>query len=218
MDILGIKFANVTMDEAVAQAENCRIVFTPNPEIVWIAQKNKKLKTALEQADMLLPDGIGIVIASKIKRKPLKERVAGFDFFTQLLNNGKKVFLFGSKPGVAEKVNLPNIVGRHHGYFSEEDNQAIIDSINASGAEVLAVCLGAPKQEIWIVENIDKLNVKLAIGLGGAIDVLAGEVKRAPRGWQKMGLEWLYRALKEPKRFKRLAVLPLFLWRVLWHK
>jgi N-acetylglucosaminyldiphosphoundecaprenol N-acetyl-beta-D-mannosaminyltransferase len=167
---------------------------------------------------MLLPDGIGVVIASKMKGKPLKGRVPGFDFFVELLNSGKKVFLFGSKPGVADKVDFPNIVGRRNGYFSGDDVEEIIREINGSGAEVLAVCLGAPKQEIWIDENIDKLDVKLAIGLGGAIDVLAGEVKRAPVAWQKMGLEWLYRVIKEPKRIRRLGAIPLFLWRVLWQK
>jgi N-acetylglucosaminyldiphosphoundecaprenol N-acetyl-beta-D-mannosaminyltransferase len=206
------------------------VVFTPNPEIIWSAGRNERLKSALDSADLLLPDGIGVVIASKILGNPLPERVAGYDFLHKILelcaDEGKKVYLLGSAEGVAEKAaeNLKKqyqnlqIAGTHHGYFTQEDEPRIIKEIRDSGASLLVVCLGAPKQEIWIAENRDKTAVSMAIGVGGALDVIAGNVRRAPIAWQKSGFEWLYRAICQPSRIPRLVAIPKFMLAVTWSR
>ena len=251
MDVLGVKIDEVTMNEALERAETffkedkLHLIFTPNPEIIWLAQKNGELREALNSADLTLPDGIGVVLASKILKNPLPERVPGFDFLLELLKKGHKTFLLGSAPGVAEQASqkIPllrrggaehttcggdgvvvgeglappsnNIVGTHHGYFPNSETPSIINKINQSGAELLVVAMGAPKQELWLYANRNQLNCKVAIGVGGALDCLAGNVKRAPKIWQKLYLEWLYRAIKQPKRFIRLLSLPKFLLKVI---
>ena len=218
MKILGVEISEVDREPALAIAkdffntEKLSLIFTPNPEIVMLAQENDELKIALDGADLCLPDGIGVVIASRILKNPIQERIAGYDFLLELLKLRKKVFLLGSKDGIAEKCaeKLQNVVGYHHGYFDESETDSIITKINSSRAELLVVALGAPKQELWLWSNRDRLNCKVAIGVGGALDVISGNVKRAPIIWQKLCLEWLYRAICEPKRFKRLAILPKF--------
>lgn len=226
--ILDVNIDSVTMEEAVERAlaleGNGHMIFTPNPEIIMAAQEDAALMEALNTADMLLPDGIGVVIASKILDTPLPERVPGFDFACRLLESGRSFYLFGAKPGVAEEAARRlrekdpeiNIVGTHHGYF--DDDSDIIKDINEKKPDVLLVCLGAPKQERWIASRRTELEAKLMLGVGGTLDVLAGVVKRAPVFWQKVHLEWLYRALKEPSRFPRLMVLPRFVWRVIFSK
>lgn len=227
--ILGVNIDKVTMDQAIEKAlsfinqEGFHCVFTPNPEIIWAAQKDKGLKNILDNADMLLADGIGVVIASKIIKDPLPERVAGFDFTCKLFEQkGLKFYFFGSKPGVAdeaaEKVKKKykniQIVGTHHGYFKDNDSDEIIKDINQSGANVLLVCLGVPKQEQWIYKNKGKLKPSLCLGVGGTIDGLAEHVKRAPVIFQKLGMEWLYRTICQPSRIARISVIPLFLLKV----
>lgn len=207
---------------AMTEEDGFHYVFTPNSEIIQMAYKDEEFKKILNSADMKTPDGIGVVYASKILNKPLKERVAGFDlmldFMGECAKNKKSVFLFGSKEGVAAeaaeelKKRYPGleIAGMRNGYFSDADNAGIIDEINNSGADVLLVCLGAPKQEKWIYDNKDKLCCRVAMGVGGSLDVLAGRVERAPEKWQKLGLEWAYRLKKEPKRIGRMMSLPAF--------
>lgn len=225
VDILGIPMDHVTMDQAIQRAQayfqdgNTHMVFTPNPEIILLAQDNLALTEALKQADMLLPDGIGVVIASRLLKRPLPERVPGYDFIGRLLKTDKTFYLFGGKPGVAEKAahRLEQqgvaVVGFHHGYFSEDGD--IIRDINQKQPDVLLVCLGAPRQELWIQNNRHHLKTSLCIGAGGTIDGLAGEVKRAPEIYQKLNIEWLYRGLKQPSRLPRLLQLPKFLWKVI---
>ncbi|SFI07549.1 N-acetylmannosaminyltransferase [Tindallia magadiensis] len=206
----------------------CNLIMTPNPEMVMEAQRNEGLMKALNASDLVLADGIGLVIASKIKRKGIKERVTGIDTMDQILSychlHEKKIFLLGGKPGTCEQAALNinqkyaniKIVGTHHGYFENSETEEMIKMINLSGADALFAGLGFPKQEIWISENQHRLNCKLAMGVGGSLDVYAGNVKRAPLIFQKIGLEWFYRLIKEPWRVKRMAVLPQFLWEVLW--
>lgn len=225
VNILGVDIDKITMKEAVLRADSFfdgkpHAVFTPNPEIILECEKDEELKNIINSADLKLPDGIGVVIASKIVKNPLTERVSGFDYVCELLNTGRSFYLFGSKPGVAEKAmaNLKeqgiNVVGCHDGYF--DDDREIVEDIKAKKPDVLVVCLGAPKQERWIYKNMAELNVPISIGAGGTVDVLAGEVERAPVIYQKLCIEWLYRALKEPKkRFPRIAKLPLFIINVL---
>ena len=192
-------------------------VFTPNVEMLSRSAKDEKLKEMLKQGDLLLPDGIGVYITAKLSGCHPKERTNGIDLAEKLMKaQGGEIslFLLGAKPGIAEKAAVElqrkhpslRVVGTHHGYFSDIENDRIIDMIDLSGANTLFVCLGFPRQESWIAENLPKLkNVNLAIGLGGSLDVWSGKVRRAPRLWRICGVEWLWRIIKEPKRMKRLV-------------
>ncbi len=226
-EILGVTFDPVTMDEAVRlgmaqlDGDDCRYVVTPNAEIVWLCRDTEGFADVLNRALLVLPDGIGVLRASRMLDRPLPDRVSGVDFASGMMaamaNTDKKLFLFGAKPGVAEKAaqrlaeQYPGltICGTHDGYF--KDDGPVVEAINDSGADVVFVCLGAPKQELWMADHCQQLNAKLMVGLGGSLDVFSGEAKRAPAFWQKLGLEWMYRLLKEPKRIKRMGVrLPQF--------
>ncbi|MGI5978599.1 MAG: WecB/TagA/CpsF family glycosyltransferase [Oscillospiraceae bacterium] len=226
INVLGVGFDSLTMDEAVQRAlaliaeKRAAYVVTPNPEIVMLAREDAALMNAVEHAALVLPDGIGVVKGARILGTPLKEKIPGIDFATNLMakmaENGQKLFLLGAKPGVAEmaaaalKERFPglNICGSNDGYF--QDDAPIIDKINAAEPDLLLVCLGAPKQELWMQANAPKLRVGLMAGLGGSLDVFAGVTERAPELWQKLGLEWFYRLLKEPSRAKRMSNLPKF--------
>ncbi len=229
--ILGVKIDNVTMNEAVEQVlewmeeEKTRMVVTPNPEIVYHAYHVPEFREVLNSADLTLPDGIGVVYGAKIIKTPLKERVPGFELCCHVLealgNQGKSVFLLGGKPGVAEMAS-ENIMKRYpgirvagccDGYFKDED--AVIEQINQSDADFLMVCTGFPRQENWIAKNRHRLKVKVAIGAGGSVDVLAGTVKRAPAFFCKTGLEWFYRLMKQPSRIGRMMNLPKFMLTVI---
>lgn len=221
--ILGVKISCVTLDEAVKEAagflaDGVFTVFTPNPEIIMLAHGDESYKKVLNSADMLLADGIGVVIAAAFLKKPLPERVAGYDFVCRLLKGGYSFYLLGAKPRAVERAAQKltesgvNVVGFHHGYF--DDDEGIIKDINKKRPDVLLVCMGAPKQERWIAQNKQRLPNCICVGAGGTLDVLAGEVKRAPLFFQKTNMEWLYRAIMQPSRFKRLLVIPKFLLKV----
>ena len=230
-DIMGITFDNVTMQQALERAgeilagdKTCYAV-TPNAEIAYEALRDESLRALLNEADLVLPDGAGVVLASKILKTPLQQKVAGVDFADGLLGmlaqNGKSVYLLGSKPGIAElaaqkmtgKHPKLRICGMNDGYFKDE--APVIEKINAAKPDVLFVCLGAPKQEIFMKTHLKELHVKLMIGLGGSLDSFAGTVKRAPNWMIRCNLEWLYRLIKEPKRFGRMLRLPKYLFAVL---
>lgn len=230
-DILGLKIDDVTMEEALdialgfTHSEKPKTVYTPNAEIAMTALEDKEFLNLLNQGDLVIPDGAGVVLASKIIKNPVRQKVAGFDLCSNMLKdpkfNGKTFFFFGAKPNVAEKavdkMKALNpdlqVVGVQHGYFKEEETEKIIDKINCAKPNILFVGLGAPRQEKWIHDNKDRLNVNLVMGVGGTIDGLAGEVKRAPRIFVKWNLEWLYRLVKQPERFGRMLKIPAFLWR-----
>ncbi len=229
VNIAGINIDDLTMEQAVKKiyyfisSDKNHAIYTPNAEIMMDGIAENKMFQVLNDADMLVADGAGVVLASKILGKAVKQKVSGVDLAKNLLEASAKkpikFFLFGGKPGIAEKAQAniicdypaAEVVGTRNGYFTEEDNQKIIDEINSSGAEVLFVCLGAPKQELWIHENKDKLTVKACLGVGGTLDILAGNVKLAPDFFRNHGLEWLYRLYKEPWRFKRMLKLPKFI-------
>lgn len=231
VSVLGVGYDNLTFDRAVDTAyemlkqPKAHIVVTPNSEIVYAAQKNPTLLAALNSADLVVADGIGIIYASRLYNTPLKGKIAGIELgealIKKLSETGESVFFLGAKPGVAalaakrlaEKYPGLNIAGTHDGYFTND--AAVIDIINNSRAEVLFVCLGAPKQELWMAENAKKLDARLLLGLGGSLDTYAGISKRAPRIWIKLGLEWLYRLVKEPYRIIRMTALPRFMLAVL---
>jgi N-acetylglucosaminyldiphosphoundecaprenol N-acetyl-beta-D-mannosaminyltransferase len=231
VDVLGVGFDAVTPDAAVSRSVAIlesrggavRYVVTPNPEIVESCRRDTVARDAVENAALVLPDGIGVIYAAKILGRPLKTRVTGIDYAAALLEicaeRGYGLYLLGAKSGIAEvaadKLRATydglRIVGTHDGYFS--DDAAVIAAINAAEPHMLFVCLGAPRQETWIARNAEKLDARLAVCLGGALDVWAGIARRAPVRWQKLGLEWLYRLLREPRRIGRMIKLPLFLVR-----
>lgn len=236
VEILGVLIDKITMPEAVEKAkallsqDGVSAIYTPNPEIIMAAYTDDSFRDILNGADLCTPDGIGVVYGSRILKDPVPERVPGFDLTCHLLETisktGEGVFLFGAKPGVAEiaKKNLeekyPGLVisGVHDGYFKEEDEPAIVNMINRSGAKLLLVCLGAPKQEKWIEKHRNDLNVNLCMGVGGSLDVFAGTAKRAPEIFIKLNLEWFYRLLKQPTRIGRMMMLPKFILTVIKEK
>lgn len=198
-------------------------VYTPNSEIIMAAYKDESFRELLNNAELLTADGIGVVYASKILKKPIAERAAGYDIACDVLDRIKgtshSVFLFGGKPGVAEiaKENLEKkypgikIAGMRNGYFKPEEEPEIVKEINESGADLLFVCLGAPKQEQWLARNAESLtDVRVAMGIGGSLDVFAGTAMRAPKFYCDHGLEWFYRLMKQPSRAGRMLALPKF--------
>jgi N-acetylglucosaminyldiphosphoundecaprenol N-acetyl-beta-D-mannosaminyltransferase len=240
IQVRGVFFDNVTLDEAAhllrAAARENRSgvsVFTPNSEIVQLCIEDASLRDTINEGGLIIPDGIGVVKAAKILGTPLKARCPGFDCGKRLISlSGKedlKIFFMGSKPGIADaaaakmKEEFPDsiFVGTNDGYFKKEgeENDAVVEKINASGADVLFVCLGAPAQEKWINANRDRLpNVKVFLGLGGSLDGYSGNVKRAPKLFIKLNLEWFYRLLCQPSRIGRMMKLPKFLFGTIAYK
>ncbi len=231
IDVMGLKFDSMTMDEALSRAEallrgdKAAYVVTPNAEIAYEALHDVQLREMLNGADLMLPDGAGVVLASKLLRTPVKQKVAGVDFAAGLLGvlerNGQSLYLLGGKPGIGELAAQKmleahpqlRIAGIADGYF--QDEAPVIAKINASGADALFVCLGAPKQERFMVQHQQELHVHLMAGLGGSLDAFAGTVQRAPAWMIRLNLEWLYRLIREPKRFRRMLRLPKYLWAVM---
>lgn len=229
--VRGVYFDNVTLEEASdrlrASVKEGRqeSVFTPNSEIVQACIDEPSLYDIVNAATLVIPDGIGVVKAARILGKPLKGKVAGVDLGRCVLDfaaqDGVPVYLLGGKPGVAktaaerlcaEYAGL-KIVGTRDGYFEKTgaETDEVVRAVNESGAQVLFVCLGAPAQEKWIVENRDRMpSVRVFLGLGGSLDVYAGTVRRAPKLFIRLGLEWFYRLLKEPRRIGRMMRLPKF--------
>lgn len=233
VDILGVTISTATIPDVVdmimhaISSGNKMSVFTPNSEIILSAYKNEEFKNIINSATIRTADGIGVIYASKILGTPIPERCSGYDISLELIKqiafSGHSLYLFGASPGVAEAAKQKieeanpgiNIVGYHDGYFDVEEEKNIINDINEKKPNVLFVCLGSPKQEKWINNHINDLDINVAIGLGGCLDVYAGNVRRAPDIFIKLGLEWLYRLMKEPKRFFRMLALPKFMLTVL---
>ncbi len=202
---------------------NSHYIVTLNAEIIYKAQEDPELLQIINTADLVTPDGSGVLWAARQLSEPLKERVTGIDLMVQVCQQahhaGWRLYLFGSAPGVAdlaadnirEQFADINIVGTRNGYFSPTEENYIIEDISEQKPDVLFVALGAPKQEKWINSHRHDLKAAVIIGVGGSFDVLAGNVKRAPVLWQKMRLEWLWRLLSDPRRLKRMMVLPKFM-------
>ena len=227
INVLGVGFDNVTMDEAVDRgmellhSPGTHCVVTPNPEIVEVCRENLAARQAVNGADLVLPDGIGVVKGAKMLGTPLKEKVPGIEFAAGLMERmaaeGRSLYLLGAKPGVAEtageklaaKYPGRKIAGTQDGYFQEDG--PVVEAIRQSGADCVFVCLGAPKQELWMSRHGQATGARLLCGLGGSLDVFAGVVERAPKFWSDHGLEWFYRLCKNPWRAKRMMKLPLFL-------
>ncbi|MHC1717114.1 MAG: WecB/TagA/CpsF family glycosyltransferase [Acidaminococcaceae bacterium] len=231
--ILGVPIHPYTMAGAVEKileriSQNQKtFVVTANAEIIMMGQSDTEYMKILNKAALVLPDGAGTVWAGRKLGYEVPERVAGYDLFLNLMTEAAKknlkVFFFGAAPGVAEEAKEKceilypgvSIVGRRDGYFKEEENLAIVEEINNSGANLLFVALGAPKQEKWLSKHHDILKPTLLMGIGGSFDVVAGKMERAPKWMQDASLEWLFRLYKQPSRFGRMLVLPKFVIKVL---
>lgn len=233
--ILDVPVHPLTMGEAVSVLEESitsgeqAFVVTANAEIIMMCQEDAGYKKIVSQdAQLVLPDGAGAVWAGRHLGYKVPERVAGFDLYCQLLDKaaqkGFKAFFFGGSPGIAEAAKAKSeelypgvqVVGCRNGYFKEEESQAIIDEINASGADMLFAALGAPKQEKWLVRYREQLKPKILMGIGGSFDVFAGKMERAPKWMQDASLEWLFRLYKQPSRFMRMMALPKFVLKVVF--
>ena len=231
--LYGVKIDNIAKEEAVCRAlratgEPC-VVFTPNALMLERARRDTALATLLNRASISLPDGAGVVWAAEKMGMPLRERVAGIDFGSAILEraerSGLRVFLLGGGDGVAEHAseNLQKkhprlcICGTTWGYFHKtgEENTAVISYIRACRPDVLFVCMGFPVQERWVIENLHLLSdIRVIACLGGSLDVWAGDLRRAPLWMSRMGLEWLWRMLCQPGRFAKLPEIVSFLWHV----
>lgn len=234
VEILGVSFDNVTMAkalahlEAVVQGEKPEYIVTPNPEMVYACYQDPSLYPLLRDAGLCVPDGIGVIYASRILGTPLSERVPGIELGEALIKwaseNGKRVFLLGAKPGIAEQAGeklrekYPGLViaGTHDGYFKEDPPVAA--QIRQAQADIAFVCMGFPRQEKFMRTYLEESGAKLMLGLGGSLDVFAGTVNRAPDAFNRLGLEWFYRLLKEPRRIGRMMKLPAFLFTVIGRK
>lgn len=230
INVLGVGFDNLTMDEAVERgmellrSPGAHYVATPNPEIVEACRENLAARQAVNGADLVLPDGIGVVKGAKLLGTPLKARLPGIEFAAGLMERmaaeGLSLYLLGAKPGVAEaaaerlaeKYPGLKIAGTHDGYFREDG--PVVEAVRQSGADCVFVCLGAPKQELWMAKHGKETGARLLCGLGGSLDVFAGVVERAPKFWTDHGLEWFYRLCSDPRRAGRMVKLPLFLLHV----
>ncbi|MCL4426450.1 MAG: WecB/TagA/CpsF family glycosyltransferase [Firmicutes bacterium] len=237
--VLGVAFDKLTMDRVLERAAGflstgCyreigrphRIV-TANPELVMMTQDRPELLQLLEESDLVLADGTGVVWASRVLGNPLPERVAGFDLLLRLFELGARerwrFYFLGSGPGVADAAARQvqgrfagvKIVGTQHGYFLPQEEEGIIAAIQKSRPDILLVALGQPRQELWLTAHLAATGACLGIGVGGSLDVLAGVARRAPLWMQKASLEWLYRLWREPRRAGRMLALPRFAWLVL---
>ena len=228
VEIFGIKFDNLTMEEVVERLENSlfvskqKFVVLPYSEFVVRAQKNEEFRNILNSADFCLCEGKGLYLMAKLIGKKLKQNINGIELIYNICNNFQfsisnfqsnfnnqfskpKIFLFGGTENIVKKTAEKlgnNVVGFDHGYLEYDP---VIQKINLIEPNILLVGLGSPKQEEFIYENLHKMpSIKLAIGVGGAFDFISGQVKRAPKFMQKTGTEWLWRLIIQPKRFKRI--------------
>lgn len=226
LDVVDMAGALQVIEESIHSREPSQVI-TLNAEMIYQAQNNRQLRDMYLRARLVTPDGIGVVWALRRAGWHVSRRVTGIGLTLRILEMARernwRIFLLGAEPGVAEKVaqklaesDPPLVVaGVHHGYFPDEDSPQIIEQIRTTRPDVLLVGLGAPRQDIWIATHLEEIRVPVCIGVGGTFDVLAGKVKRAPRIWRRLGLEWLYRLISEPARIKRQLALPRFAWMVL---
>ncbi|WP_027717638.1 WecB/TagA/CpsF family glycosyltransferase [Desulfovirgula thermocuniculi] len=228
INILGARVDAVDLEGAVEKIAafvregRPRQVITLNPEILYRAQKEPPLLSLINAADLVTADGVGVVWAAGMCGARLPGRVTGIDLMLALVaraaREGWRVFLLGAAPGVAAEAarrlqeRHPGLVvaGTHHGYFSPQEERGVVEEIRAARADLLFVALGAPKQELFIARHKAVLGAKVAMGVGGSFDVLAGKARRAPAWMRRLGLEWLGRLLMEPRRWRRMLVLPRF--------
>ncbi|MDP4087780.1 MAG: WecB/TagA/CpsF family glycosyltransferase [Bacillota bacterium] len=233
--ILGTTFSKLNLKETIDLIDSKvseggdRIfhLITVNPEIAVQIQEDQELKKISEGADLITPDGVGIVLASRLKRNPVPERVTGYDLLLHSLKLGNQkswsFYLLGSDEEVNRKASeyiekyYPGVIvaGRHHGYFKVEEESGIIEEIRTSSPNILIVALGSPLADKWIYRHKSELNARVVFGVGGSLDVLTGKVKPTPELWKKLNLEWLHRRITQPSRKERQKKLKLFAYRAI---
>ncbi|NDJ76722.1 MAG: WecB/TagA/CpsF family glycosyltransferase [Chloroflexi bacterium] len=237
LHILGVPLHAATFENMldciaawIAAGNRTHQICTASPEFVMIAQEDTAFMAVLRAADLCVADGVGLLFAARYLGRPLPERVTGSDgvplIAQRAAREGWRLFLLGAAPGVAEQAAARlveqnpglQIVGTYAGSPAPEENDAIVQMVNDSGADMLLVAYGAPKQDLWIARNQDRLNVKVAMGVGGTFDFIAGVVPRAPVWMQRLALEWLFRLIRQPWRWRRMLRLPRFVWAVLRHR
>ena len=202
------------------------LVITANAELVVRGLEDPEVKRIIAAADLVVPDGVGLLLAGRICGTPFPERLAGIELMETLVaaspEKGWRIALVGGRPGIAKKAarNLQakypgiQVVGCYHGFWSEEEEAAMLEELRAARPDLLFVALGAPRQEKWILDHREYLLSTVAMGVGGSFDVISGELKRAPKWMTAIGLEWLFRVMQEPSRLPRIMALPRFLWYV----
>lgn len=236
VSIYGIPFSKMKMQETLAWMTDAIVnhrsthVITANPIMVMAALENDNFMRVMQQADIIVPDGAGVVWAANKAGSPLSERVTGFDLLHELMRIGEKhhwkVFLLGAAPEVVQATEARlhelypgvQIVGALDGYFGAAEDEGVVAQIREAAPDILFVARGADTQEPWIAKYRDQLNATLMMGVGGSFDIISGRMKRAPQWMQKMKLEWFYRLIKEPTRYKRMLALPKFAWKVMRDK
>lgn len=235
INILNISFENIIKTDLLRKIEKHisdqqkTFLVTANPEIVMLANQDSEYQSIVKKADYVIADGIGVVIGSKLLGTPLPERIAGYDLLVELLKMGNEkgwsVYFLGAKQEVIQKAveniqgSYPglHVAGWHDGYFNW-DSSEIPDEIKRKKPDLIFAALGFPRQEFWIAEHMKEFDKGIFMGVGGSFDVIAGTVKRAPVIWQKMNLEWLYRLIKQPSRWRRMLALPHFMLKVINEK
>ena len=238
INILGVNIDNITLDEAgtitkdLVESSNksCKVIVAPNTEFIMMAQKDKEFLNILNSAELATPDSVGVMMGGKKQKRPFKERIPGQAYFRKVLEVGEKegwtFYFLGGKEDVPRlaKENVekqfPNvkIVGYHEGYFDKDSEEEVVKQINELEPNVLFVAMGAPLQEKWIKRHKDELKVDVAAGQGGTFDYEAGKIKRAPKIFQKLGIEWLWRLIRQPSRIVRMMALPVFWFKITFTK
>lgn len=227
IEILGCRVDAVGRDAAVqrvaalSRGDAPALVVTLGTEMVMEAQRNSRFRSAIGAAALVVCDTIGLLLISRLRGGPLRERVTGIDLVGALAARSKpeglRLFLLGGREDTAARASAvlaaagATVAGTHHGYFGPADDATVVAAVRASGANVLLAGLGSPSQELWLSQNLAATGCPVGVGVGGTLDVLAGNVRRAPRLWQRLGLEWLYRLMREPWRWRRQLALPAFL-------
>lgn len=232
INILGVRVHRVGMQEALRCIERWiaeqvpRMVITADANALVLAQEDSEFRTLLQTADLVTPDGAGLLWAARRLGQPFPERVPGVELVAQLVRlsheRGYRLYFVGAAPGVAaqaahalqQQYSNAQIVGVHHGYFQPDEEPALLGQIRTARPDVLLVGMGMPRQEKWIARHKDALNVPVSVGVGGSFDVYAGVVKRAPRWMQRYGLEWLWRLMHDPRKIAKVRNLPRFVWLV----
>ncbi|MDD3925041.1 MAG: WecB/TagA/CpsF family glycosyltransferase [bacterium] len=229
IEIMDVKVSHVNMDEALHQVEDFiktkrpHVVITPNAPAIMQARDDEQLKDIINRADLVTPDGAGVLLASRLLQHPLQDRVAGIDLLNAICamaaGKGYSVYMLGSKPGVALdaadklRARYPGltVAGVRDGYYDKDEEDVVIDDIVKASPDILFVAFGIPRQEKWIDRYKNVLGVPVCMGVGGSFDVISGRLKRAPVWMQRCGLEWVYRVAREPKRIGRILSIPHFL-------
>lgn len=228
VEILGLRVHNVDMAAALTAIRRFTAegvphhIITADASMLVMAQEDPDLRAIIAGADLVTPDSVGVLWAARRDRQPLRERVSGVEISEHLCAESARcdyrIFFLGAAPGVAAtaadrmRAKYPGacIVGVRDGYFTREETDAVVDEIRAASANVLLVAMGIPKQEKWIQAHRDRLGCAVLIGVGGTLDVLSGQVKRAPRLMQALRLEWLWRVLSNPSKISKVLLLPRF--------